>query len=88
MTKWLKDPEGYEYRYVGTWKLGDICVEYKTSQPREPNVPFKRFVVGFRGEKWHVSAPSTEAAKFPFVSEFSRTGLRPKEVIVEEVSCK
>ena len=88
MTKWLKDPEGYEYRYVGTWKLGDIHVEYKTSQPREPTVPLKRFVVRFRGEEWHVSAPSVEAAKVLFASEFSRTSPRPEEVIVEEVSCK
>ena len=86
MVKWLKDPEGYEFRFVVVG--GDRHVEYKPIPSKRPTGPFKRFVVKFQGEEWHVSAPSAEGAMRIFASEFLRTSPHPGEVTVEEVECK
>ena len=88
MTEWLVDPEGHEYRYVGSWEVGNRYTEYRPVQPLRLSVPFKKFVVRFRDEVWYVSAPSAEDAKRIFASEFLLTSPRPKEVTIEEVVCK
>ena len=43
-------------------------------------------MVKFRGEVWHVSAPSSEAARHIFASEFLSSSPRPEEVTAEEVT--
>ena len=63
-------------------------MEYRSLQPRGLDASFKKFVVKFRDEVWHVSAPSAEDAKRIFASEFLLTSPRPEEVTVEEVVCR
>lgn len=85
MTKWSKDSEGNEYRYVGSWVDGNRHTEYRPFWSKESGIAFKRFVVSFRGETWHVSAPSAEAAHRIFASECLSTSPCSKEVTVVEV---
>jgi len=85
MTKGLEDSEGNEYRYVYSERFGRTVVEYRPPQLQESDVSFRAFVVKFRGEEWHVSALSAEAARCLFASEFSSTSPRPEEVTVTEV---